>query len=39
MLNFYVSDLLCLSQIEKGVFRKNFSKFNIRTAIEDVISI
>lgn len=29
LLNFYVSDLLTLSQIEKKKFRKNLSRFNI----------
>ena len=33
LLNFYVADLLCLAQIEKGTFRKNISSFDLREAI------
>jgi K+-sensing histidine kinase KdpD len=39
LLNFYVEDLLCIAQIEKGTFRKNISRFDVREAIEEVISI
>lgn len=39
LLNFYVADLLCLAQIEKGTFRKNISKFNLREAIEEIITV
>jgi signal transduction histidine kinase len=39
LLNFYVSDLLCLSQIEKGVFRKVITIFDVRLAIQEVIMI
>jgi signal transduction histidine kinase len=31
--------VLCLSQIEKGVFRQQISKFDVREAIEEVILI
>ena len=37
LLNFYVADLLTLSQIEKKKFRKNLSRFDIQDAIEEVI--
>lgn len=39
LLNFYVGDLLCLAQIEKGVLLKNISKFNIVEAIDEVMMI
>lgn len=39
LLNFYVADLLCLAQIENGTFRKSISKFNLREAIAEVITI
>ena len=39
LLNFYVEDLLSLSQIEKGTFRKTVSRFNVREAIEEVMTI
>ena len=39
LLNFYVADLLCLAQIEKGTFRKNISSFDLREAIQEVITI
>ena len=39
LLNFYVADLLSLSQIEKNKFRKNESKFCLREAVEEVIRI
>ena len=39
LLNFYVEDLLSLSQIEKGTFRKTVSRFDVREAIEEVMTI
>lgn len=39
LLNFYVGDLLCLAQIEKGILHKNITKFNITEAIEEVMMI
>lgn len=39
LLNFYVSDLLCLAQIEKGTFRKNISQFDIKEAVEEITKI
>ena len=39
LLNFYVSDLLTLSQIHKKKFRKNLSRFNIQEAIDEVVQI
>ena len=34
-----IQDLLDYAQIKAGKFRKNIEKFNIRTAIEDVMSV
>lgn len=39
LLNFYVADLLCLSQIEKGVFRKILTTFDIRDIVKEVMDI
>jgi hypothetical protein len=39
LLNFYVGDLLCLVQIDKGVLLKNISGFNIKTAVEEVMMV
>ena len=39
LLNLYVADLLCLSQIENNSFSKNDSHFSLRTAVEEVIEI
>jgi hypothetical protein len=39
LLNFYVGDLLCLAQIDKGVLLKNISKFNLKTAVEEIIMV
>lgn len=39
MLNFYVSDLLVLSQIQNNAFRKSISRFDVREAIREVITI
>ena len=39
LLNFYVADLLSLSQIEKNKFRKTIEKFDVKQAVEEVISI
>ena len=36
---FLVQDFLDYAQIKSGKFRKNISKFNIRTAVERVISM
>lgn len=38
-LNFYVSDLLSLSQIEKGSFRKSITSFNLKDALKEVENI
>lgn len=34
-----MADLLCLSQIEKGTFRKNISRFNLEEAVEEILYI
>jgi hypothetical protein len=34
-----VADLLTLSQINKGKFRKTLVKFDVRSAVDEVISI
>ena len=39
LLNFYVADLLSLSQINKKKFRKNISKFDIREAVQEIVEI
>ena len=39
LLNFYVGDLLCLAQIEKGILKKDITSFNIKTAIDEVINV
>lgn len=39
LLNFYVADLLCLSQIQNGSFRKNLARFSIRDTIAEVMSL
>lgn len=39
LLSFYVCDLLCLSQIEKGTFKKKICRFDVRNAIREVVSI
>ena len=39
LMNFLVQDLLDFAQIKAGKFRKNIKEFNIRDAIEEVMSI
>ena len=39
LLTFYVEDLLCLAQIDKGTFRKNISTFRLQDAIDEVVRI
>ena len=39
LLNFYVEDLLCVAQIEKGNLKKNIEIFNTKTAVEDIKKI
>ena len=39
LLNFYVADLLCLSQINSKKFRKQVSKFDVRAAIDEIVEI
>ena len=39
LLNFFVSDLLCLAQIEKGTLRKNIHRFCVKEAVEEVMLI
>ena len=39
LLSFYVADLLCLSQIEKGTLRKNFGRFKLKEAIDEIITV
>ena len=39
LLNFFVADLLSWSQIEKGMFRKIVTKFDVRLAICEVMQI
>ena len=39
LLHFYVSDLLCMAEIEKKNFKKHITRFNIRKAIDAVIRI
>jgi len=39
LLNFYVHDLLSVSQINNQKFRKDFSVFDVEQAIEEVMLI
>lgn len=39
LLNFFVNDMLVLSQIKEGKFRKECSNFDIREAVEEIMSI
>ena len=39
LLNLYVADLLCLAQIDQGTFRKNEARFNVKTAIDEIMRI
>ena len=39
LLNFFVEDLLCMAQIDKGTFRKNVGTFNLHDAIHEVVTI
>ena len=39
LLTFYVEDLLCMAQIDKGTFRKNVSTFELREAITEIMSV
>ena len=39
LLNFYVHDLLSISQINNSKFRKDFSLFNVEEAIKEVMLI
>ena len=39
LLNMYVCDLLCMSQIENGSFRQNNSYFSLTKAVEEVIAL
>ena len=39
IMTFIIQDLLDYSQIKVGNFRKNISEFNIKEAIDDVMSI
>jgi len=39
LLNFYVEDLLCVAQIEKGNLKKNIEIFNTKTAVEEIRQI
>ena len=38
-MSFLIQDLLDFAQIKEGKFRKNICQFNIREAIEEVMSI
>lgn len=39
LMNFFVHDILSLSQINSEKFRKNISLFNLESAISEVVSI
>ena len=39
LLNFFVEDLLCMAQIDKGTFRKNVGRFNLYDAINEIVTI
>lgn len=39
LLTFYVEDLLCLAQIDKGTFRKNVSTFELQDAIQEIMTV
>ena len=39
LLNFLVNDMLDLSQMNSGKFRKNISNFNIKDAIAEIVNI
>ena len=39
LMSFLVQDLLDFAQIKAGKFRKNICEFNIRDAIEQVMSV
>ena len=39
MLKFFVADLLCLAQIEKGTFRKVCTLFALKEAVEEVFLV
>jgi K+-sensing histidine kinase KdpD len=39
LLNYFVNDILSFAQISGGKFRKDVSTFNIKEAIQEVISI
>ena len=39
MLNYFVHDMLSLSQLNDDKFRKNISVFDLRTAVHEVMSI
>lgn len=38
-MNFFVNDILSLSQINSSKFRKNISMFDLKSAISEVIAI
>ena len=39
LLNFYVSDLLCMAEIDNRKFKKHLSSFNVRQAIDQVVEV
>ena len=39
LLNFFVKDLLTLSQLDGGKFRKDLSNFDVRVAIKEIMGI
>ena len=39
LLNFYVTDLLSLAQIERGNFRKSKVRFDLREAVDEIMKI
>ena len=39
LLNFYVADLLCLSQIKNKKFRKQVTSFDVRSAIDEIVEV
>jgi len=39
LMTFLIQDLLDYAQIKAGKFRKNIKEFNVREAIEEVMSI
>lgn len=39
ILNYYVSDLLCMAEIDRKTFKKQIAQFDIRKAIDAIIDL